>query len=167
MLKICSKCGQEKSLDSFNKMKGTRDGHRPDCKECHSKMKAKYHEKNKEKLKAKSKKYHEDNREKLLIGIKERSLKWWEENKHRAEVKERRKEAYNRYRALKLNAVPAWYNKKEVKYIYKIARERNLEVDHIVPLNSKFVCGLHVQDNLRCIPRELNMKKSNRYWSDM
>jgi len=69
--------------------------------------------------------------------------------------------------AKKKNAVPLWFNDSEVKYIYKLARERNLEVDHIVPLTSNKVCGLHVQDNLRCIPKIMNIKKSNKYWPDM
>ena len=69
--------------------------------------------------------------------------------------------------ALKLQAVPAWADMEEIKYIYNLAKERGLEVDHIVPLRSKFVCGLHTPDNLRCIPKELNQMKSNRYWPDM
>lgn len=65
-------------------------------------------------------------------------------------------------RATKKQAVPKWFDAEEVKYIYKLAQERGLEVDHIVPLKNDLVCGLHVQDNLRCIPKELNMWKSNK-----
>jgi hypothetical protein len=65
-------------------------------------------------------------------------------------------------RAMKKQAIPSWYDAEEVDYIYKLAKERGLEVDHIVPLNHPLVCGLHVQDNLRCITKELNMWKSNK-----
>ena len=65
-------------------------------------------------------------------------------------------------RAVKKQAVASWYDDDEVKYIYKLAQERGLHVDHIVPLQHKDVCGLHVQDNLRCIPKELNLWKSNK-----
>lgn len=61
----------------------------------------------------------------------------------------------------------AWASKEEIKYIYTLAKERGLVVDHIVPLNHADVCGLHVEDNLRCIPASLNLFKSNRYWPDM
>jgi hypothetical protein len=40
-------------------------------------------------------------------------------------------------------------------------------VDHIIPLKSDFVCGLHCHTNLRVITAEENKAKNNRYWPDM
>lgn len=40
-------------------------------------------------------------------------------------------------------------------------------VDHIIPLQSLLVCGLHCGFNLRVIPAEENIKKGNRWWDDM
>jgi len=37
------------------------------------------------------------------------------------------------------------------------------EVDHVIPLNSKVVCGLHVAENLAVIPKYVNRSKHNRY----
>lgn len=34
-------------------------------------------------------------------------------------------------------------------------------VDHIIPLQSDVVCGLHVENNLRVIPATMNIRKSN------
>jgi hypothetical protein len=40
-------------------------------------------------------------------------------------------------------------------------------VDHIVPLVSKFVCGLHCEANLQLLPGPENQRKGNRVWPDM
>ena len=40
---------------------------------------------------------------------------------------------------------------------------RAVAVDHIIPLQGKTVCGLHVENNLRAIPHFLNTRKGNKF----
>lgn len=65
-----------------------------------------------------------------------------------------------------------WYDSDAVKAVYAEADVRRLagedvQVDHLVPLRSKLVCGLHVQGNLVVLLRVPNQAKGNRHWPDM
>ena len=68
-------------------------------------------------------------------------------------------------------ATPAWLTPDErlaMRQLYIQARKlteitkTRYVVDHIVPLRSHEVCGLHVPWNLRVITQEENLKKSNK-----
>lgn len=65
-------------------------------------------------------------------------------------------------------ATPAWADFDAIRAFYEEARRLTEEtgiphhVDHIVPLQSKLVCGLHAQANLRVVTDSENVKKRNR-----
>jgi hypothetical protein len=68
-------------------------------------------------------------------------------------------------------ATPSWLTREQkgqIRELYKIAitmtktTGEQYVVDHIIPLRSEVVCGLHVPWNLRVIPREENLLKSNK-----
>ena len=78
-----------------------------------------------------------------------------------------------KYQTKKRSAIPVWADLKKIEKIYETAAwmtENSGEpwhVDHIVPIQSKTVCGLHCEANLTILPATENMSKSNRYWPDM
>ena len=62
-------------------------------------------------------------------------------------------------------ATPPWLNEQQLnqmKEIYLKAGEKH--VDHIVPLKSNLVCGLHVPWNLQILEPKSNLAKSNSWW---
>lgn len=66
-------------------------------------------------------------------------------------------------RATKLLATPKFADLDKIKDIYKNC-PKGYEVDHIVPLRSKLVCGLHVSWNLQYLTIKQNRSKGNKLW---
>ena len=64
-------------------------------------------------------------------------------------------------RANKLNATPIWANQNIIREIYKKCPS-GYHVDHIVPLNSPIVCGLHWEGNLQYLTAKENCSKRNK-----
>jgi hypothetical protein len=77
-----------------------------------------------------------------------------------------RKDAESRRRQ-KSRSTPKWANKDAILAIYESAELYGLTVDHIVPIRSKLVCGLHCEANLRLVSFSENARKGNRHWPDM
>lgn len=69
--------------------------------------------------------------------------------------------------AAKLRATPKWANLDAIAEIYATAAQVGCHVDHVVPLRSQLVCGLHCEANLQALPRADNLSKGNRWWPDM
>jgi hypothetical protein len=81
-------------------------------------------------------------------------------------------EMSNRRRAAKVGATPSWARQDRIDQVYlecEILKAQGVDchVDHIVPLLSKLVCGLHCEANLQVITAKENLTKGNRYWPDM
>lgn len=76
-------------------------------------------------------------------------------------------------RARKYQATPIWADLQAIENVYKEAAELTqltgivYHVDHIVPLQSDLVCGLHVPANLQVLKGSTNNSKGNRYWPNM
>lgn len=72
-----------------------------------------------------------------------------------------------------IQQTPPWADPGVVRGFYVAARElsrttgRKHVVDHVVPLSSPRVCGLHCSANLRIVEDSTNGVKSNHWWPDM
>lgn len=98
--------------------------------------------------------------------LRERERKYWSKN----QAKRRAKKA--KYRAAKINRMPAWLTEND-KWMIKEAHDLAIlrtelfgfqwEVDHIIPLRGKTVSGLHVPTNLQVIPKLINARKNNKF----
>lgn len=68
-------------------------------------------------------------------------------------------------RALKRQASVKWADQEAIKAYYDKA-DPTLQVDHIYPLTSDWVCGLHVETNLQLLSAKDNCAKGNRRYDE-
>ena len=157
--------------------------------EWHAAHKKAHRVRNAERLAREMKEYRKTHPEQIKATYKKRrsarlryNAKWSAAHPEQVKIAKQRERqnnivAYNARsaarRASKVRATPAWANQFFIKEAYALAQLRTKatgiewHVDHVVPLKSKLVCGLHVEHNLQVIPATVNMSKNNRYWPDM
>lgn len=154
-MKICRNCGISKSLNLFPKQKQNKDGYHSYCKECRSKYDvARYNSKKRSEL--------------YLANLDENRAarrKYYQQTKQEYYVRKAKR------RASELDRTPSWLTKEDfntISLFYHIAKLKQEitgiphEVDHIIPLQGKTVCGLHVPWNLQILTQKENRKKANR-----
>lgn len=134
-LLVCSKCLETKPTEYYSRSVGKYLDKSTICKQCSSNY---------------NKNYYIDNKDRCNL----RSAEHYKENKQMYVEKSARR------RANKLQATPLWVDKEKIKQVY-LSCPPGHHVDHIIPLNNSLVCGLHVHNNLQCIPAKDNLEKSN------
>jgi len=174
-MKRCCVCGIIKPESEFYLAKG-----RPifRCKPCSVLAAKKWSNENKEKSNAAAREWRKRNKERHHAMV----TAWDKAHpiEKLAQVKRYQKKYPERIRALqrkrdasKIGATPKWANLFFLEEAYDLARRRTKctgfkwHVDHIVPLQSKLVCGLHSHTNIQVIPAIHNQKKNNKFWPDM
>lgn len=174
-MKLCSSCKTEKPFKDFSLRKASRDGYAAACKACVSTRRKAYKS---EKLYNKN--YYEVNKESLF----QRKEAWYKANpakksEHRQTYRLKNLERVRFAESLKhtkrRTRVPRWLTetqKQEIQKIYSLRREAEMltgekyHVDHIIPLQGKDVCGLHVPWNLQVLPSDVNLSKHNKLYAE-
>lgn len=67
-----------------------------------------------------------------------------------------------RYKAAKLGAIVPWTELDKIAIFYSLCPP-GYQVDHIIPLQGRTVCGLHVLNNLQYLTITDNLKKHNKF----
>ena len=184
-MKTCTKCRIEKPKNDYYKCSRNKSGIISQCKSCKDKIvtawqrknpeskrisSLKQYYKNHEKKKALAREYKANNQDKLKqnmqawrAGNREYTRRYYEENKAWFKT-------WNANRRAQIDkATVRWANFEKIKDIYekamKLTKETGIQhhVDHIIPINSKYVCGLHVEYNLQILTEQENLSKSNKF----
>lgn len=144
--KQCYRCKVRKPFSEFNINKFKKDGLNTYCRDC---------------SKEKQKEWNAS-----VNKMKDYAKAWRKKNPHKVRAHKTERKILTRKLAL-----PKWADKRAIAAIYaeanRLTKETGIQhdVDHVIPLKHKMVCGLHVENNLRVIPRKENSLKSNR-WQD-
>jgi len=176
-LKRCNGCGIEKPHDAFSRaQKGDSFGLASRCKECRAKKNLDWHFSNPDRARRNRRKYYANNRDAEIAQATgwrksnpERHLEnyrsWALDNRTHLTAKQ------NARRAAQMQAMPQWLSpihRAQIQEEYDVAKAVTVQtgiehhVDHIVPLQGKTVCGLHVPWNLQVITARENLSKKNK-----
>lgn len=169
--KRCSDCKEIRPLSQFHKRKASPDGLAYRCIDCVKTALVHWRSKNPGAYKAWSEKnprveYRREWYAKNREGQPTRYAAWAKANpdKKNALIAKRR--------AAQLNATPPWADLSAIQAFYteaaRLTKETGIrhEVDHIVPLQSDLVCGLHHEGNLQILTRTANARKRNKFTRD-
>lgn len=161
--KKCRVCGVDKPVSEFYIYGQSRDGYMHECKPCFQARNREWAKNNPEKRREAARRARQRNPHKARAISREWRRKNMAHDAARAAAR----------RARVKNATPQWANAFILEEAYALARLRSQatgikwHVDHIVPLTSDVVCGLHCESNIQVIPGRANFAKGNRYWPDM
>lgn len=186
-MKTCQRCACLKPVAEFHRDASQGDGAARRCKACAKAQAAEWYVANRQRMADKHKATYTPRR--VLKTDEQRAAErnaslvaYRAANRARYKVwiaawaaknMARRRAACRQYQARKRNAMPQWADPAKIAEFYYTADQLGMltgdwyHVDHIVPLKSDLVCGLHNEFNLQVLPRKANLSKSNRHWPDM
>ena len=173
-VKFCKKCNTEKSLEAFSNNRSKPDGKASTCKVCQKTITAAWRENNPAASKAATSNWVKQNSDRYAEYMKE----WRDANRAArsqysvdwAKTNPARKNAATAKRRA-AEAGAAFGDAGEIRMWYEVAEVLSrggvkFQVDHIVPLISKDVCGLHAPWNMTVLTQRQNASKGNRWWPE-
>lgn len=159
MILNCSICKEEKPASAFGPRKDCARGYDYRCRVCKEVNSKKWRGKNSEKVLARAANYRQKNQERIRAYAREHI------KKSPAKASEWRRA----HEARQLNALPAWSDREKCAEVYEVMQAWNsiwpddpVHVDHVIPLKSDVVCGLHVHNNLQILRAADNVRKFNK-----
>jgi hypothetical protein len=173
-MKTCTKCGEAKPLSEYHANPRNASGLQSNCKACQRAAAKRWRVTNKQHITQYNSAYRASNRE--AITAQERQYRTT--NKEKLAAKDRRRHLSNpnaalmrkqKRRAVARQAEPLWADAALIKLLYATRQYLTQEtgevwhVDHVVPLQGRNVCGLHVHNNLRVVPAKVNLAKGNKF----
>jgi hypothetical protein len=166
--KVCKKCGEEKNVCEFGKLKSSKDGLLYSCKECNNKRSVEYRKNNPEKILELTRNWTRKNPD----SVYNRHKKWRKENPEK--VKELREEWY------KKNPEKRLEYRKNYKPRKQQQRKERRKIDPLFVLTNnlrsrmyKFLITLNITKKnttfeiVGCSPQELKEHLENKFVSGM
>lgn len=154
--KLCSNCEIEKPLKEFTVSKRLPSGRMSWCRICVKEHKKQSELQNKLPHLESDRRYRESNR--IKVRASQRTYRQTNPRKYSAWAAKRR--------AAQLQRLPKWADLKTIEAFYENCPP-GMTVDHIIPLQGKFISGLHIESNLQYLTLEDNSKKGNRIDLDL
>ena len=182
-------CKIEKERTEFNKARRERDGLMFTCRECGKILDRQRRLKDPEKEKARKDKYRREHMKERNLArqrwakenpekIKEYRKRTYLKNKEKENAKSSEYMKNNRgiinaihakRKSMLRNATVKWADLNKIQEVYveciRLSKETGIEhhVDHIIPIKSEYVCGLHVENNLQILTKSENCSKQNSF----
>ena len=148
-MKTCTRCNTVKPISDFTKRSASKDGHTSACTHC---------------LKHQKRIDYLCEPEKTMERVKKNT-------KLRCAQDPVYRRAWGQWKyARELGRIPSWVKFSRdllPKYRELLTTFPNMSIDHIIPLQGKTVCGLHVPSNLQALPFSDNSSKGASFHPDL
>lgn len=174
--KECKECECSKDIVEFNKDYSAADGYKNSCRECSSKKRKVYREKNDQVIKHKKREDYRINKEQILRKKREQYALEPQpirdrQNRYGKNNKAKRVASVNNRRNRIKRSQPKWTSeyKSEMEELHnmrlKLENTTGIKyhLDHIIPLTNSQVSGLDVPWNIQVLSASENTSKNNQF----